>query len=46
MTDPVWSVNILIALGLLGAAWMIYYILTQDDRENVSVQNQKDQQDH
>jgi hypothetical protein len=46
MTDPVWSVNILIALGLLGAAWMIYYILTQDDRENVPIQDQEDQQDH
>jgi hypothetical protein len=46
MTDPVWSVNILIALGLLGAAWMIYYILISDTKENVSVQNQKDTQDH
>jgi hypothetical protein len=46
MTDPVWSVNILIALGLLGAAWVIYYTLTLDTKENVSVQDQKDQQDH
>ena len=46
MTDPVWSVNILLALGLLGTAWVIYYILTQDDRENVSIQDQKDQQSH
>ena len=46
MTDPVWSVNILLALGLLGTAWVIYYILTQDDRENVSIQDQEDQQDH
>jgi hypothetical protein len=46
MSDVVWSVNILIALGLLGTAWMIYYILTQDDRENVSVQNQEDTQNH
>ena len=46
MTDPVWSVNILLALGMLGVAWVIYYILTQDDRENVSIQDQEDQQNH
>ena len=46
MTDPVWSVNILLALGLLGVAWVIYYILTQDNRENVSIQDQEDQQNH
>jgi hypothetical protein len=46
MSDVVWSVNIILALGLLGDAWMIYYILTQDDRENVPIQDQKDQQDH
>ena len=46
MTDPVWSVNILLALGMLGVAWVIYYILTQDNRENVSIQDQEDQQDH
>ena len=46
MTDPVWSVNILLALGLLGVAWAIYYILTQDNRENVSIQDQEDQQNH
>jgi hypothetical protein len=27
MTDIVWSVNILIGIGLLGTAWFIYYIL-------------------
>ena len=46
MTDPVWSVNILLALGMLGVAWVIYYILTQDNRENVSIQDQEDQQNH
>ena len=46
MTDPLWSVNILLALGMLGVAWVIYYILTQDDRENVSIQDQEDQQNH
>jgi len=46
MTDPVWSVNILLALGLLGVAWVIYYTLTLDTKENVSIQDQKDQQNH
>jgi len=46
MTDPVWSVNILIALGLLGTAWILYYILTLDTKENVSIQDQEDQQNH
>jgi hypothetical protein len=27
MTDIVWSVNILIGVGLLGVAWSIYIIL-------------------
>ena len=27
MTDVVWSVNILLGIGLLGTAWSIYYIL-------------------
>ncbi len=46
MTDPVWSVNILLALGMLGVAWVIYYILTLDTKENVSIQDQEDQQNH
>jgi len=46
MTDPVWSVNILLALGMLCVAWVIYYTLTLDTKENVSVQNQKDKQNH
>ena len=46
MTDPVWSVNIILALGMLGTAWVIYYILISDTKENVSVQNQKDTQNH
>jgi len=28
MTDPVWSVNLLLALGMLGVVWVIYYVLT------------------
>ena len=27
MTDTVWSVNILLGIGLLGTAWAIYKIL-------------------
>ena len=46
MTDPVWSVNIILALGMLGTAWVIYYILILDTKENVSVQNQEDTQNH
>jgi hypothetical protein len=46
MIEVVWSVNILISIGLLGTAYILYYILTLDDRENVSVQNQEDQQNH
>jgi hypothetical protein len=46
MTDPVWSVSIILALGMLGVAWVIYYILISDTKENVSIQNQEDTQDH
>jgi hypothetical protein len=28
MTDTIWSVNILLGIGLLGVAWVLYYILT------------------
>jgi hypothetical protein len=44
MKDVVWSVNILISIGLLGTAYILYYILTLDSRENVPLQNQEDQQ--
>jgi mannose/fructose/N-acetylgalactosamine-specific phosphotransferase system component IIC len=44
MTDVVWSVNILLGIGLLGTAWAIYKILLTANQENVSVQNKKDQQ--
>jgi len=43
MSEVVWSVNILLAIGLIGVAWILYYILTQDNRENVSLQDQEDQ---
>jgi hypothetical protein len=44
MSEVVWSVNILLAIGLLGTAYVLYYILTLDNRENVSIQDQEDQQ--
>ena len=43
MSDVVWSVNIFLGIGLLGVLWILYYILTQDNRENVSIQDQEDQ---
>ena len=45
-SDVVWSVNILLGIGLIAVAWVIYYILTLDNKENVHLQNQEDQQSH
>jgi hypothetical protein len=33
MSEVVWSVNILLAIGLLGTAYVLYYILTLDYNE-------------
>jgi hypothetical protein len=44
MNEVVWSVNILLGIGLLGVAWIIYKILLIANEENVPVQNKKDQQ--
>jgi hypothetical protein len=30
MSEVVWSVNILLAIGLIAVAWVLYYILTLD----------------
>lgn len=30
MTDVVWSVNILLGIGLIGVAWVILKILLED----------------
>ena len=46
MSDVVWPVNIFLAIGLLGVAWCHYYILTLDNKENVSVQDPEDQKSH
>jgi hypothetical protein len=46
MNDVVWSVNILLGIGLIGVAWIIYKILLIANQENVSIQSQEDQQSH
>jgi len=33
MSEVVWSVNILLGIGLLGTAYVLYYILTLDNNE-------------
>jgi hypothetical protein len=33
MTDVVWSVNILLSIGLLSVIYFLYYILTLDRNE-------------
>jgi hypothetical protein len=35
MSEVVWSVNILLAIGLIGVAWVLYYILILDNKDNV-----------
>jgi hypothetical protein len=35
MNNTVWSVNILLGIGLLGVSWVLYYVLTLDNREDV-----------
>lgn len=46
MKEVVWSVNILLGIGLIGVAWVLYYILMLDRKENVSIQSKKNQQSH
>ncbi len=33
MTNTIWSVNILLGVGLIGVIWVLYYILTLDSKE-------------
>jgi hypothetical protein len=35
MTDVVWSVNILLGIGLLSVVYFLYYILTLDENEEI-----------
>ena len=45
MNEIVWSVNIMLGIGMIGVAYVIYYILKMaTDELNVPIQNQKDQQ--
>jgi hypothetical protein len=39
MSEVVWSVNILLSIGLLGTAYVLYYILTLDDNEEKTSSN-------
>jgi uncharacterized ion transporter superfamily protein YfcC len=39
MSTVVWSVNILIAIGLIGVIWVLYYVLTLDKNEEQSNSN-------
>jgi hypothetical protein len=46
MKEVVWSVNILLGIGLIGVAWVIYKILLIANQENVSIQNKENQKNH
>ena len=47
MNDVVWSVIIMLGIGMSGVAWIIYYILKEAAKEfNVSIQDQKNQKNH
>jgi hypothetical protein len=39
MSEVVWSVNILLTIGLLGTAYVLYYILTLDNNEEKTSSN-------
>lgn len=39
MTNVVWSVNILLGVGLIGVAYVIYYVLTLDKNESTINRN-------
>ena len=45
MNEIVWSDNIMLGIGMIGVAYVIYYILKMaTDELNVPIQNQKDHQ--
>jgi len=47
MNEVVWSVIIMLSIGMAGVAWIIYYILKEATEEfNVSIQNQENKQNH
>ena len=39
MSTVIWSVNILIGIGLVGVVYAIYYILTLDAKDDTTVSN-------
>jgi hypothetical protein len=39
MSDVVWSVNILLGIGMIGVAWVLYHILTLDNNEKQDTHN-------
>lgn len=46
MNEVVWSIIIMLGIGLSGTLWIIYYILKMaNDESNVSIQNQKNHKD-
>jgi hypothetical protein len=43
MNEVVWSIIIFLGIGMVGVAWIIYYILKMaTDELNVPLQNQED----
>jgi mannose/fructose/N-acetylgalactosamine-specific phosphotransferase system component IIC len=46
MKEVVYSVNILIGLGLLGVAWALYHILTLDNNEKQDTTNSHTNKTH
>jgi hypothetical protein len=48
MTNTIWSVNILLGIGLIGVLYVIYHIfkLSYEEMRDVSIQDKKNQQNH
>ncbi len=48
MTNTIWSVNILLGIGLIGVLYVIYNIfkLSNEEMRDVSIQDKKNQQNH
>jgi hypothetical protein len=47
MKEIVWSVNIMLGIGMVGVAYVIYYILKEaTDELNVSIQDKENSQSH
>ena len=47
MKEIVWSVNIMLGIGMVGVAYVIYYILKEaTDELNASIQDKENSQSH